>query len=517
MAEYGIERLSKDPQLRGINVAIQREEIEQAAARAGVAIAEHFSDNDRSASSFATKSRPRYDDLKATLLRSNNQEDAIWLTEIARLTRETKEALFFIDLSRTRSLRYIKFTNGMTFDLHTEWGRTAFREAVSRAESESDRSSERQHRKKNWQAEGGAYHGGQRPWGYEGAKYEVLRDIHGEILKDDKGRPVKGRLLNPGRVGTAIIEDERAIRIEGTQRFIAGEREMDLVRNFNKRGIPAPEGGPWRIGNTKRAFTNKRAVAFKEFPGPGTRTHRGREYPAIWPAIISKEDYNLMMAAFKLRSQKVATGESRYQYLLSGKLRCTHDGHGPMYGKGRHDRHGKYEARYGCRSQNERGEKLKGPKTYRKAGPVDHWVREAVIEALDIPALATAFAPEENQQRLSELVELHTKQTLHLQQLIVDYGAGLLTRDELPIAKHAAQTALDATEEELSKLQARQVTRILPAGQSLRDFMSQASTAIQRQIIDLVIDYVIVKPSHPHRSKNADPLDRDDLEIVWKV
>ena len=519
MAEYGIERLSKDLTLRGINVAIQRDEIDKTAARAGLTIKQHFSDNDRSASPFATKVRQGYDDLKVTLLRSTDSEDSIWMTEPARLTRETKEAIFFIEVSQTHRLRFIKITNGMTFDLHTEWGRTAFREAISRAESESDRSSERQHRKKNWQAEGGAYHGGQRPFGYEGAMYEELRSVTGDLLRDDKGRPVKGRLLNPGRVGTVIIEKEAAVRREATQRIIAGEREVDLVRDFNDRGITNGSGGKWRMGNAKAWLMRKRDVAFDEFPGPGTRTHKGKEYPAIWPAIIAKEDYELMATAFKMRAssrRKRDSIEGR-QYLLSGILRSGHTG-APMYGRRRKLRNGTLERRYITVPQNGYGEKITGRKMARKAEPLDEWVTESVLEAFDTPEVAAMLAPQENRQRIKELVERRAKQQLHVQQLLTDYGAGILTRDELVIAKQASQLVLNETEDELASIQATRTISAIPTGQTLREFMATASIELRRQVIQLAVDYIIVKPGHPRKTMWRDHrFNPNHVEIVWKV
>jgi Recombinase len=45
-------------------------------------------------------------------------------------------------------------------------------------------------------------------------------------------------------------------------RVIAGEREMDLVRDLNQRGITSPLGAKWRIGNLKQLLMRKRYVIF---------------------------------------------------------------------------------------------------------------------------------------------------------------------------------------------------------------------------------------------------------------
>lgn len=509
MARYGYERLSKDRSLRGINVAIQRDEIDEYAHDTGAPVKQHFTDNDKAASEFGTKPRDDYINLIATLMRSTDEEDEIIVTEVPRLTRQSDEAGELIRLSKARPLRYISTTDGMVYDLHTPRGRKAFREAVSDAEFEADQSSTRQHRKKNKQASAGAYHGGQRPYGYEGAKYEELTDA--------EGNKYKGRLLNPGRVGTAIIENEAIVRREATQRIIAGEREVDLVRDFNVRGITNGSGGKWRMGNVKAWLMRKRDVAFGEFPGPGTRIHKSKEYPAIWPALISKEDYELMAAAFKMRSNGRKSGlVNGRQYLLSGIVRDGINGV-PMYGKRRKRKNGTYDRRYISVPQNGYGEKITGRKLARSAEAVDLWVTECVIEAFDTPEVAAMLTPPENRDRIRELVELRSKQQLHLQRLVTDYGVGILSRDELVIAKQAAQQVLNETESELAKLQTAKAIAAIPAGQALHEFMATASIEQKRKVILLVVDHIVIKPGHPRgkmwRGYQFDP---NSVEIVWR-
>lgn len=511
MARYGYERLSNDRSLRRINVDIQLAEIDEFALDTGEPTKRHFDDNNKSASEFGTKPRDGYIDLIATIMRSTEPEDEIIITEVPRLCRKTEEAVELIRLSKTTPLRFITTTDGMKYDLRTPRGRKSFREAVSDAEFESDQSSSRQNRKKNKLAEAGAFHGGQRPYAYEGAQYE-------ELVTPD-GEKVKGRLLNPGRVGVVVIEEEAAVRIEGTQRIIAGEREVDIVRDLNGRNVPAPGGGKWRMGNFRRLLCRRRDVAFNEFPGPGIRVHKGREYRAIWPAIISREDYELMIAAFKLNRnnrRKAGTVKGR-RYLLSGIVHCEHPGHGPMYGKGRVLRSGTYERRYGCRSQDEHGTRVPGPKTYRKAEPVDLWVTESVIAAFDTPEVAAALAPTENRDRVKDLVEQRAKQQLHIQQLVADYGARLLSREELVIAKQAAETVLDDTEAELAKIQTTRAVAAIPAGQTLREFMETASIELRRKVILTAVDHVILKSGLPGKTKwRGFKFDPESVEIVWR-
>ncbi|HKS46021.1 MAG TPA: transposase family protein [Amycolatopsis sp.] len=157
------------------------------------------------------RSRATAVDLLGHVMRGLVRE--ILVTEVPRLCRQTEEALELIRLSKTTPLRYITTTDGMTYDLHTPRGRKAFREAVSDAEFESDQTSSRQHRRSNKLAEAGAAHGGQRPYGYEGANYEKLTTPDGEQVNE--------RLLNPGRVGLAIVEKDGPV-YRNTARRVRG-------------------------------------------------------------------------------------------------------------------------------------------------------------------------------------------------------------------------------------------------------------------------------------------------------
>lgn len=506
---YGYGRLSKDRSLRGISIAIQHAEVDDYAERTGEAVTRFLYDNDKSASEFGTKPRDGYIELVACVMRGLVRE--IIVTEVPRLCRQVEEALEFIKLSKTTALRSISTTDGMVYDLHTPRGRKTFRDAVSDAQFESDQTSTRQHRRSNKRAEAGSVHGGQRAYGYAGAVYEQLVTPDGERLN--------GRLLNPGAVGVAIVEEEAEVIREAVARIIAGERLVDLVRDFNQRGIPAAQGGRWRTQNIKRLLCRRRFVAFEEFPGKGTRIHKGRAYRAVWEAIISKEDHELMLAAFKMRAGgRTAHKLEGRNYLLSGLTVCTHPGHGPMYGASRQMRNGVLQRRYGCQSSNGYGEHVPGPKTFRGAEPVELLVTEAVLAAFETPRVAAALAPQENRERVTELVALHTKQQAHLQQLVVDYGASMLTRDEFVIARQTAQAALAATEAELGKLQKRTAATNLSSGQTLREAFAKASVGWRRQVISLVVEKVIIRPSGPGRTIwRGYQFNPDDVEIVWKA
>lgn len=505
-SRYGYQRLSKDRTLRGINVEIQHEEIDDYAEQSGESIAKHLSDNDKSASEFGTKPRKGYIELLGDI--RNGLVAEIIVTEVPRLCRQSEEGEQLIKLSKTTPLRYISTTDGMVYDLATPRGRKNFRDAVSDAQFESDQSSSRQHRKKNKQAEAGMFHGGQRPYGYEGAIYEYFTTASGE--------QVRGPLLNPGRVGRTIVEAEAAVIRECVKRIISGEREFDLVRDLNKRAIKTAEGGQWRIGNLKKLLLKKRYVQWPD-SDRGTRVHHGREYQAVWPYLISREDRELMAAAFRLHAASRPNGyPAGRTYLLSGIVRCGRCGK-PMYGKGRTLRSGQRQRRYCCLNQNLHGAQDGCGKVTRGADPLELLAKEAVIFRFDSPAVAAALAPKEDQALVRELVDRHGQQTLHLKSLVADYGTGLLSRDELAIAKAAAQAAIDDTEAALAKVQTTKAVAQVPAGMTIREAWDRGSMDWRRRLVLLLVDHIDVLPGHPGtRQWNGWRFDPTKIDFIWK-
>lgn len=504
---YGYQRLSKDQTLRGINVRIQREEVDDYAEQSGEPIAKHLSDNDKSASEFGTKPREGHIELLRDV--ADGLVTEIIVTEVPRLCRQTEEALELIKLSRTTALRQVSTTDGMVYDLTTPRGRKSFRDAASDAQFESDQSSSRQHRKKNKQAMAGLFHGGQRPYGYEGPIYERFTTEDGEV--------VRGVLLNPGRVGRAVVEAEAAVIRECVKRIISGEREMDLVRDLNKRGIKTAEGLQWRISNLKHQLMKKRYVQWQD-TDRGTRVHKGNEYKAVWPYLISREDHELMAAAFRMNSSSRRTGYvTGRTYLLSGIARCGQCG-AAMYGNGRTLRSGQRQRRYVCRHQDSHGSRVGCGKVMRGADPLELLIKEAVIYRFDSPEVAAALAPKDDQDQVRELVDRHSQQTLHLRALVADYGTGLLSREDLVIAKTAAQAMIDETEAALAKVQTGKALAQVPAGLTIREAWEQGSLDWRRQLVVLLVDHIDVLPGHPGSMQwQGWRFDPNKIKVAWRA
>lgn len=496
---YGYERLSKDRSLRGINVDIQREEIDECAEDTGDPIRHHYCDNDISASEFSTKPRDEYllllDDIRRGVV------SEIIITEVPRLARKTEEAIELITYSKVTALRYIRTTDGMVYDLHTPRGKKSFRDAVSDAEFESDQTSTRQHRKVNKSAERGKPHGGQRRYGYEGAIFNE-----------------HGILMNPGRVGIAKIDSEIALLTEAADRIIAGERELDVVRDYNKRGLLTGSGTKWRAGNLMSMLTQKSRIAFGEFPGKGTRVHKGKEYEAIWGAVFSKEQYELLRSAqLRVRTQRNGKGRRPGRsYTYTGLVYCGKCG-SLAYGNGRTLASGTYQRRYVCKKTDNYGVQVGCGGTMRSADPLEMLVKEAVLYRFDTPDIANALAPRTDEVELKAVMQKLSSLRVRRQEIVEERALGELSKEDFALARKTLDEAIDTNQEHLNKLHNATAATLLPADGLIREAWERNGHGWRLSVAKLLIKKIIIHPSANVGAKrwNGFIFDPETVEIVW--
>src|SRR6266498_2409727 len=311
-------RLSQDLGKLSENVNIQIEIGREYFADQGWPVDENliFSDNDLSASKFSDKPRPGYHDLLAAIRAGRVR--VLVVTEISRLCRNLADAIEIIGLAKETPFTTIEVVGGPRYELTTVQGEHDFLGAVLDASRESGRTSDRVRRKKRVRAREGKFNGGGRPYGY---------------VKPEDGD--NGEL--------AIVEAEAAVIRELTTRLLAGESLRSLVMELNGREVPTATDKRWHPATVRRLLSSPRIK--------GVRSHYGVEYPAIWPAIISPEEFE--------RLQVVMSAAAR-------QFRPSHTGGGPR----------------GC------------GKLTRLADPVDLAVAEAVFARYSSDGLAVLLAPD---------------------------------------------------------------------------------------------------------------------------
>jgi site-specific DNA recombinase len=538
---YG--RISKDKRKRAENVGIHLRECRSFIEDQEWEHGGDYKDNDITASEFGNKAREDYwrmvEDIKNWPDREGcSVQLVIVVTEMPRLYRQLEELLDLIKLAEPgqygtpapTKLRGIWTTDGEGYDLSTPEGYHRAVGAVNNARLESMRASKRQLRKKRNQAAQGKYMGGQRRYGFEGP------------IKDDSGN-----IINRERINVAEIPEEIDRWLGWFNRLLAGEPQMSIIRDNNRRGIPTAQARKmvdgkwvpteWTIGNFHRLMSQEAYVIFDdpnhpedcpclENPvGGGTLVHESSstKHRARWRGLITKDQYELLLAAFEARSQHHDHGLVRGRmYVLSGIAVCggTYNGtlcHAPMYGNGRKLPDGKYQRRYRCKGQNNHGERVACGSTFRDAAALDEYVIDAVLDKFDTPEVARALARDDNQDE-AEAISLQMaamKQRLEL--LKRQYGRGEIDRlEDYKAMRAEAERVFEELQAKLRKITDRTAVNLLPADGNLRAVFDKADIAWQRSVIQLVVQEVIVKPSSPggvYKSRKFKP---DDIEIVWK-
>ena len=492
-------RLSEDPDGTSDNVDIQIIECREYCEERSWTVVAIFRDDDISASRYSTKPRPGYDALLEAI--RTGQVDVVLVTEMERIYRRLEELLEVIHLAEVTPLRAIDTVEGSGYDLSTGEGIHRAVSAVNNAVLESRKTSDRLKRKRRAMAKQGRPNGGTRPYGFEGP----IRDEH-------------GILLNPGRVGIAIVEHEAVMIREAVARLLHGETLRHIVADWNNRSIPTPSGrGLWHPTNLRRILESTRII--------GVRSHHGVEYPAVWPAIVSREDWEQVQLIFKAESRR-SMGDKRKgtrSYLLTGIVFCALCEHALESNASRGPREETPRRRYRCHRFDSYGMETGCGKIKRLAEPVETLVTEAVLYRYDSPEVARALR-DTDKPEMGELIDTYPAQKAKLDDLIADYASGLLNRKQLAQAKTIVEEAIEVTKAKIDRLQNRRVLTAVPAGKSIREAWASGDLEWRRSLISLVVEKVMIHPGRAgkHRWKDKATgkvwqFNADLVEIVWKV
>ncbi len=443
-----------------------------------------YEENDVSASKYSTK--PRSDYLELMELVKSNQVDVIFATEMERLCRRPREMEDIIDLAEVTDLRCIYFTSDDSYDLRTVNGISRARDAVNRADRESRKISERIKRKLADKASEGASHGGRRAYGYKSGGME-LEEHEAEIIR---------------QMGDMVAD---------------GTSCREVAYWANEQNIPTAEGKLWAAVSVQNMLRRPRYV--------GIRVHKGAQYPAKWPAVFTdRERWDKIQLTMQLIADKYADRPRGRKYLLTGLVYCGKCGMS-LNGSKRADATNAPSRRtYGCRTEGT---------THRRRGcgginvgadALEHWITEALLYRLDTPDLESLLNSDNGSDgKLAELLEKRKAQKLRLDGFVSDYATGLLTKDQLSVAKGAGERELGRIESEISSLNRKRVGRgLVPVGQALRSAWETNDSDEWRQgLLALVIERITVNPSNKRPVYMIDDVrtrfDPARVEVTWRV
>jgi site-specific DNA recombinase len=411
-------RISRDHD--GLRAGVDRQEVDCRAEceRRGWTVTEVYADNDVSA--YTGKARPGYNLMLTALASGTSNAVVAWHND--RLHRSPAELEDFISLVERTGAK-VAIVAGGDYDLTTPDGRLAARivGAVARKESED--------------------------------KSRRLRRKHLELAQQGKAPTGSARL------GFGFGSDKEAEQIRHAVRHVLSGGSLRSIAQ-------AWECQPRKV----RDILLSGRIA-------GMRDHRGALYPAEWPAIVDREDWEEIRAILQARTRKPQ--DLARKYLLAGLAHCG------LCGQTLIARNG-----YVCPPTTDPGRSGCGKIRVQKEGS------EAVVTGVVLQALADAGVaneePEESEEVQTARVELPEveRRLAELEDRYVDGGL------ELALFERLRSRLLIRVEDLRAMLADAAVTRqVMPAPR--QDCMEQSwvewTLEQRRSFVKLVIGDVRIQ------------------------
>ncbi len=483
-------RLSRNRNGISPNVQYQDNDCRAYAADRQYAVVGSYWDDDVPASRENYKPRPGYDALLSEV--RSDAAEVLLATEVARIFRRVLEALEFIELASTTTLCWIETINGKVYDLRSAAGVAALVAEVNNAALETGNMSERIKRVNRAKAREGRFHGGMRPYGYE---------------KD----------------GVTVRVDEAVIIREIIQRILSGQPVKTIVRILNERGVPTSNGKLWTPSKLKSIITSPRIV--------GIRTHLGEEYPAVWPAIVSREDWE--QARLLVQDASRRTGQKRARkYLFTGFIFCGVC-EKPLIGNTYYpglakSQGGKLQRSYRCDTSDIHGLAHGCGKVRRMADPVELFVTELVLKRYSSPTFAEAIRrayQDSSHDELSAYLEEAQTYRLKIQEVEEAYKSSRpgMDLDTMLRIKLDLEEALEAIHAKVARHSTGRVLAAIPAGENVYEAWEKADFDQRRALISLIVRRIVLLPGRPGRKRwHHKPTDQtfafdpERVLIEWK-
>ncbi|XVV05318.1 recombinase family protein [Actinosynnema sp. CA-248983] len=356
-------------------------------------------ENDRSASRYRTKDRPKFKQLLAAM--QAGKMDVLVTWENSRAQRELD---VYVELRKICEKYGVLWAyGGDVYDMSDPADREKTAQDAVKAESESDHISMRVSRGVRKRAKRGLWHG---PLQY-GYKREYDPET-GEVLRQ-VADPVTSKIVK-----------------EIVRRLLEGHSVTGIVKSLNERKVPCPRSGEWTASKIRHIALNPVYI--------GQRVHLGEVVSeGQWPAIIKPVQHASVRALLTNPARRTNKDGTRVKHLLSGIATCGRCG-SPV-GRIRADG---FES-YGCR---------KSRHVVRLQTRVDQFVEEALLSALETPSMADLFLVERTEDVsavLDEAKELRARlETIYRDAAlgkISGAGVAAIEAELLPLVEEAEKRA----------------------------------------------------------------------------
>lgn len=259
--------------------------------------------------------------------------------------------------------------------------------------------------------------------------------------------------------------------------ILAGDSLNRLARTLNDEGIPAPQGGKW-TGVQVRQVAHRWSNAGLMADGK----------PGKWDAIVTQDQQERVVRLLDAPGRH--TPRTVRRHLLSGVLKC-----GTCEAPLRWKPTRPPSASYAC---PEHHVSITAPDT-------EDWVLDLVQARLDAPdARDLSASPDDQQAPLRALLDgLRAR----LEGLAEDYADGVLSREQVRVARARIEERIAVTEGELAQLDTGRNVLAPHAGADIRSLPWDR----QRRIIEVLMDPHVMPAGRTGR------FDPSRIQARWKA
>lgn len=432
------------------------------AERLGLPVVE-FVDNDFSASRYARRKRPAYLDMIRRVEAGEIRHVVLW--ELGRLTRQPKELEALIDLADAGTVEVHTLTGRI--DLRDPDGRAWARQITTMNARESDMTSKRIKAQQAQAREMGRYHGGARPFGFEGR-------------------------------GAKVRDSERVLIVEAALRVLKGEGLLTIARDWDARGLPTPT----TLGDCLRALWGHEVGPVSRWSTKTIREALLRPL-TVQAGIISADVQTELGAVLTDPARRRAWSTAR-THLLAGLMRCGRCGEDGVTMKLRSKPRADGRPTYTCNRCH----------VTRLAEPLDAFVTEALFVALDGPGLARAVRQQEDDDpEVAQLVAALEGYEGRLRTLEAEFEDGGVDMASFKRMKASLDGKMTDARRALARRMERRVAIDLPVGEALQSWWEQATMDARRALIAALLESITILPAHrgPRR------FDPTKVQLVWRA
>lgn len=438
----------------------------------------HYTDNNRSASQFATRERERWLELLAFVRSGGASHVLVWLWD--RAFRTTEAASELLSAAREGGALLVQTAGSYTVaDPSNPDDILRLKLAGLLAEYEVAKMSIRQRRSKAQAAIDGKPHGGRRAFGYE-AGYSAIR------------------------------EPEAAYVREVASRLLAGESLRACAQYLNDEAVPLPSGGAAWTGPNLGTMMRRPLLAGLRVSGRDDDGHAIVVGPATWPGIIDVPTHEALVGVLTDPARRSNKGSNDRVYLLTNLGTCAECGQG-LRGVTRDI----------SRTNPERGRRsvyvcTSGRHVHRPQVDVDLLLEARVIARLErINADGRLLVD----STAADLVTSLSERLALLRRQLETRADELEEADASPQTIAASMGALERkiakvdSDLKLARASARRPEAALDGmtGSEAAKAWADASLSRRRAVLELLYEVIALRGAGPNRRR---PLEATDLETV---